>query len=349
MKQASFDMIVINIVERFGKSFSARFTKSRYKLSNKLISFLDQTPNSPLLLFLLLLAMRSAAAQTDISALMTAVQPIAYIGQAIDLVVIVEHPAGYRVIAPQLEPAWGDFEVRQQSALQVAAAGDGRERSLLTITVMAWALGEFATPSLPLTVSNPQGELLEVMAAPVTIRVESVLTDDDLALRDIKPQAVLPLPLWWPWLALPAGLALLALFWWRTQGRETVVPFSDNRLPYQIALAELDEIAASGLAERGDFKGHYTQMIDVLRRYIDRTMGQMTLEQTTAEIRRAIQPLSWPTETKKLLLTLLNEADLVKFAKVRPTVADAQRATSQARQLLLALKETFPTGKSTHA
>ena len=301
---------------------------------------------SLLLLVLLVLGAGSAVAQSDISAVMTAVQPTAHIGEAIDLVITVDHPAGYRLIVPQLEQAWGDFEVRQQSAPVATAAGDGRESSQLTITVMAWALGEFSTPSLPLTVSNPQGELVEVTAAPVSIKVESVLTEDDLALRDIKPQATLPLPVWWPWLVAIGVLALGGvLLWWRREGG-TAVPFSDNRHPYQIALAELDEIAASGLAERGDFKGHYTQTTDVLRRYLDGSLSLMTVEQTTAEIRRAIQSFSWPNETKKMLVNLLNEADLVKFAKMKPTIADAQRATSEARRLVLAVKEiSHPDGR----
>jgi hypothetical protein len=116
------------------------------------------------------------------------------------------------------------------------------------------------------------------------------------------------------------------------------VPFIDNRLPYQITLAELDAIAASGLAERGDFKAYYTQTTDALRRYLDGTLGLMTAEQTTAEIRQAIRPLSWATEDKKLLLNLLNEADLVKFAQVRPTIAGAQQATEQAKKLVGAVQ-----------
>ena len=129
-----------------------------------------------------------------------------------------------------------------------------------------------------------------------------------------------------------------AVLWWRRDGG-TAVPFIDNRLPHQIALAELDSIAASGLAERGDFKGYYAQTTDVLRGYLDSTLGLMTLEQTTGEIREAIRPLAWENEDKKLLLNLLNEADLVKFAKVRPTVEDAQRATSEAKQVVTVVKD----------
>jgi hypothetical protein len=342
MKRPALDLIGINFIVRKNIKVPILFPFAPLHLcvSNFYLR------NSLWLLVLLVLGGRLAVAQSDISAVMTAVQPVAHIGEPVDLVVMVNHPAGYRLIAPQLAQAWGDFEVQQQSVPVVTATGDGRESSQLTITVVAWALGEFSTPPLPLTVSNPQGELVEVTAAPVVINVESVLTEDDLALRDIKPQATLPLPLWWPWLAAIGVLVLTgALLWWRREG-EPAVPFIDNRLPYQIALAELDEIAASGLAERGDFKGHYTQTTDVLRRYLDGVLGLITVEQTTAEIRRTIQPLSWPKETKKMLVNLLNEADLVKFAKVEPSVANAQQATSEAKRVVLALKATFhPDGK----
>jgi hypothetical protein len=144
------------------------------------------------------------------------------------------------------------------------------EVSQQTIAVMLWELGEFNTLPLTVTVSSPEGELLEVTADPVTINVESVLTQDDLALRDIKPQAALPLAVWWPWLVGALGLVgLLGVFWWRGRGGETAVPFVDNRTLQQIALDELAEITASGLAEQGDFKAHYARTTDVLRRYLD--------------------------------------------------------------------------------
>jgi hypothetical protein len=268
-----------------------------------------------------------------------AVQPTAHLGEAVELVVTVTHPAGYRVITPQLERTWGDFEVRSQSA-PVVTSGNGQEISQFSIVITGWELGEFSTPALPLTIGNVQGELVEITADPVTINVVSVLTEDDLALRDIKPQAALPLAVWWPWLVGALGLVgLLAMVWWRGREGKTAVSFVDNRLPYQIALDELDEITASGLAERGNFKGYYTQTTDVLRRYLDGALGLKTEEQTTGEIRQAIQPLSWGSEDKKLLVNLLNEADLVKFAKVRPTIEDARRATGEAKKLVLAVKE----------
>ncbi len=297
-----------------------------------------------LLLFIFVLGVRTAVAQSEVVAEMTAVQPVAHIGEAVEVAVTVVHPAGWRVVAPQLEQEWGDFEVREQSPVVVTASdgapNGGGESSRFTVTVMAWTLGEFSTPELALTVANEAGELVKVTAVPVTIRVESVLTEADLGLRDIKPQATLPLPVWWPWLAGALALvAVLAAVWWRGRERATAVPFIDTRLPHQIALDELDSIAASGLAERGDFKHYYAQTTDVLRSYLDGTLGLMTLEQTTGEIRETIRPLTWQNEDKKLLLNLLNEADLVKFAKVRPTTEDARRATDEAKQLVVAVKD----------
>ena len=296
------------------------------------------------LLWLLVWTVGTAAAQSEVSARLTAVQSSTHIGETVELVLEVSHPAGYRVIAPQLAQTWGDFEVRSQSAMEIVTTDTAAEVSRQTIAVTLWGLGEFATPPLTVTVSSPEGELLEVTADPVTINVESVLTQDDLALRDIKPQATLPLAVWWPWLVGALGLVgLLSVFWWRGRGGETAVPFVDNRSLQQIALDELDEIAASGLAERGDFKEHYAQTTDVLRRYLDGTFATMTVEQTTAEIRRAMQPLDFASEEKKRLVNLLNEADLVKFAKVLPTIEDARRATEEAKAFVSAVKVSVDT------
>jgi hypothetical protein len=40
-QQLAWFKLALQIVERFGKSFSARFTKTRYKVSSKLIGFLN--------------------------------------------------------------------------------------------------------------------------------------------------------------------------------------------------------------------------------------------------------------------------------------------------------------------
>ena len=333
MRQILFEMLILSLMTRQGtKAQKGKIFAASPRLCLRSLF-------SILFIAFAVWRMETAVAQNEVVAQMTAVQPVAHIGEPIELVLAVNHPAGWRAIAPQLMPEWGDFEVRQQSAVTVVATGNGGESSQMTVTIMAWQLGEFSTPALPVTVSNPQGELVEVTADPITIHVESVLTEDDLALRDIKPQATLPLPLWWPWLAGVLALAgLLGVLWWRGHEGGTAVPFVDNQLPYQIALDELDGIAASGLAGRGDFKRYYTQTTDVLRRYLDGALALQTEEQTTAEIRQAIQPLAWEIENKKLLLNLLTEADLVKFARVRPTVADAQRATEEAKKFVLAVQ-----------
>jgi hypothetical protein len=290
------------------------------------------------ILLMVMWGVGTAVAQNEVAARVTAVQSSTHIGETVELVLEVTHPRGWRVIAPPLAQTWGDFEVRSQSAMEIVTTDAAVEVSQQTIAVMLWGLGEFATPPLTVTVSSPEGELLEVTADPVTIHVESVLTQDDLALRDIKPQATLPLAVWWPWLVGALGLVgLLSVFWWRGRGGETAVPFVDNRSLQQIALDELDEIAASGLAERGDFKEHYAQTTDVLRRYLDGGFATMTAEQTTAEIRRAVQSLNFANDEKKRLTALLNEADLVKFAKVLPTIEDARRATEEAKAFVAAI------------
>ena len=57
------------------------------------------------------------------------------VGDPVQLTLEVTHPAGYQVILPKLEQAWGPFEVRGQSQATTAANDDGTETTRQTIQV----------------------------------------------------------------------------------------------------------------------------------------------------------------------------------------------------------------------
>ncbi len=49
------------------------------------------------------------------------------VGDPVQFMLEVNHPAGYQVIIPKLEPVWGEFEVRSQSQAATVANDDGTE------------------------------------------------------------------------------------------------------------------------------------------------------------------------------------------------------------------------------
>ena len=295
-----------------------------------------------LALIVALIPFGMAFAAEGINATLTAPEGEFTVGDQIPLTLTVTHPNGYRVLPLQFQDsAWGALEIWEVAPPQVSVNPDGSETTSQTVYATLWAPGEFVTPELPLSVSDTAGEIHKVNAAPLGLNVASVLVEGDTELRDIKPQASLPLPDLWPWVvggllialvvAIVTGL-LLRRWWLRRKAALANAP--DNRLPHEVAFDELAQIEGLNLPTQQRFKEHYTLVSDVLRQYVEKAFQIPTLDRTTGEIHRSLKLAPFSQENKQLLIKMLNEADLVKFAKVRPEVAMAQDYLGQARSFV---------------
>lgn len=298
-----------------------------------------------LLITLLLLAVGPARAQGDgpVTATLSAPDGHLTVGDPIQLTLTLTHPAGYQVILPALPDAWGDFAIVSQSSATVVANADGSATTTMLIDARLFRPGAFDTPALEVSVTDGQGGLQKVMAAPAALSIASVLQEGDTALRDIKPQAVLPLPAAWPWIAAAlAALAALAVVARRANQRQKVAV--DNRLAHQVALDGLKIIEGLRLPEQGRFKEHYTLVSDTVRVYVERRFGVPALERTTDEMRPDLARAGITPEATALLLAFLQESDLVKFSQWTPDVASAHLLLDRGR-MIVELTQPEPTAQ----
>lgn len=275
----------------------------------------------------------------DLTATLTPASPTAHVGDAIALELRVVHPAGYRLLPPELGETWGAFEVWELSPIRVTANGDGTETSEQTITVTLWEVGEFATPPLPLRVSTNAGEIVGTTAVSTTLTIASVLVDGDSNLRDIKPQAELPFPPVWPWYA--GGGLVVALVGWRLwrrvqRGKTAVSAPVDPRTPTQIIMDELSKVMIQDLPTAGRFKEQYTLVSDLLRRYLTEAHSFPAIDMTTAEVRAAIDKTGFRSDQRKALLDLLEMADWVKFTDMTPSTTAANEYPIRVLELIKA-------------
>jgi hypothetical protein len=285
-------------------------------------------------LLIAFLAVGSVAAQTAVSATITPDQEALTVGDPIELTIQVTHPAGTQAIMPQLEPNWGDFIVRGQSPATTTNNSDGSVTTSQTIDARLFAPGAFQTPPLPIILADAAGQTSQIQAAPINLMVQSVLVEGDTELRDIKPQAALPLPFAWPWLLTGFSLMAFAVWLFARQIRQSI----DNRLPHEVALDALAEVERQKLAENGRFKPHYSLITDTLRQYVEQTQGIPATDRTTAELRRELEQTTLTEEQTQQFIDLLQIGDLVKFARVTPTAINAAEHLTQARRFIEATK-----------
>jgi hypothetical protein len=282
-------------------------------------------------------------ASGDFHAALTAAPVTLTVGDPITLTLEVAHPATARIVVPQLDPTWGDFEIRSQSRAVTTGGADGMATTRQTIVATLFAPGSFNTPPLEVLVVEGDGQSSKVAVAPAQVTVDTVLKTGDQMPRDIRPQAVVPAPPLWPAalaaLALFGLLVLLAALITRRlaqRGGEAaaVAEPVDTRSATQIAHDELDRIDTLDLLPNWRYKTHYTLTTDCLRAYLAATYDIPALDQTSSETLRALARSRVPATITDPLRRFFAAADLVKFARQTPSSEAAAALTGEARALV---------------
>ena len=86
------------------------------------------------------------------------------------------------------------------------------------------------------------------------------------------------------------------------------------------AMKSLDKIKEEKIWQQERYKEFYTQLTDVLRRYINERYGINSLEMTSGEILSIIRIKTEEDSIYENLKQVLIVADLVKFAKYKPFI-----------------------------
>ncbi len=262
----------------------------------------------------------------------------------------VYHPTDSRVSLPQVDRDWGNFRVVQQTSPEEVNNGDGTSTTSKEIVVTVFEPGFYKTLPLVVTHRRPDGEIEELAAPVIQLRVTSIISDpEDIELRDLKEQAALPVAAVWPWVV--GGLILVAIIvaaiswaiWWFYLRRRKpdveeaeieVRPVTDARPPEVIAYAELARIEQLKLPEQNKIKEHYTLVANCLRQYIENRYQITALEQTTSEINQGLRRQQLPLQQMSNFMNVLTESDLVKFARYQPAQESIASIISRARMVI---------------
>lgn len=178
---------------------------------------------------------------------------------------------------------------------------------------------------------------------PVTLKVLPVKVDSLTTVHDFKPVADVPFKLldflpsfiadyWWIYLLviIAAAIGLLVYFKWIKKGRIPLIPQKKELPPYEEAIKSLEALKQRQLWQAGQDKEYYTGLTDILRKYIYRRFDINAVEMTSSQIIDILKKNEETRAVNEQLSLILEIADFVKFAKVRPLPDDNEVAYQRA-------------------
>lgn len=250
---------------------------------------------------------------------------------------------GYdEVVYPDSAAFAPDFFIRQMKADR-DQWGD-----TLTYELHFFGVDTQAVPELEAGLVRGSDTLL-LSIPEVPFAYSSRVDDPEANMRPLKP--IFPFfRSWWPFLLLGLVLALVAA-WLMYRYRRKIIPEEQPvnrpvvrvepfRNPIDDLRQELDRIRyAYGEPHRLP-KQFYSELGDAFRAYFERTYSFPALESTTLEVVRELRANRADEEMIELLSDILEEADLVKFAKYQPNEANCKHVMEQARQLFARISDS---------
>ncbi|PHS10755.1 MAG: hypothetical protein COA88_00255 [Kordia sp.] len=186
------------------------------------------------------------------------------------------------------------------------------------------------------------------------VEVRDVVVDTSKQkLFDIKPVIEIDkpseeFPMWIAYVViglLLLGILLYFLFFRKTKAERE----EENKLaPFEEAIQHLAQLDSKGLLAANEYKKYYSELTDVLKKYLDEKVYDNALESTSDEL---IEQLELLRDSGKLpiskeaiaeLNVVLKTSDLVKFAKSQPDEGTARVDRNTIEKMLHETKQAIP-------
>lgn len=208
------------------------------------------------------------------------------------------------------------------------------------IRMAFYRIGKQPVPTLGLLYTVETGALPDTLVhAPLSIEIVPILPAGNPSLKDIKPLERLGGPAWLPITLLTLGLVFA--IWWLFRRRAGVTPLWKRRkpampprTPYAAGVARLDALEQQVIANGNGVEPSYAEVAEIIRTALIEAAILPHPGVTTGELRSAL-PIELADEgAGDTCAALLTDADLVKFARLRPDLDAARGQIARARVLL---------------
>jgi len=281
------------------------------------------------------------------------------IGDQLRYTMTISAERGVDVSVPLFRERIGDFEI-----IDFGRVPDQPQAERTTITqwytLTIFTTGYHLLPAPRVSYTTSDGTRHEAVGEALRIHVASLLTQEGQPtdIRDIKPPEDVPFD-WRPVLVGGAVLVALigmglALYYFLNRFRRVAI--LPPRPAHEVALEALSHLRAKRLPQAGQFEAYYIALSAIVRTYLEDGLQVRAPEMTTEEFLTAVtrdssaprsrsarqppkgrggdRPSRLPPAHQHLLGTFLAQADLVKFARHRPSLDESDIAYEAAKRFV---------------
>lgn len=135
-------------------------------------------------------------------------------------------------------------------------------------------------------------------------------------------------------LVIAGGVWAYFRYFRKKKAEGAVVKVVKKAPPYEEAVKQLNELRDEHLCENGMEREYYTRLTEILRTYLQERFGINAMEMTSSQILDELEKREETRMPRLIMNRILEMADYVKFAKVRPLPDDNINAWRSAMQFV---------------
>jgi hypothetical protein len=209
--------------------------------------------------------------------------------------------------------------------------------------------GSYLIPALKVTIDKKVflTDSIRVSVQPVKV---DTLKQGMHDIRDIIREGESSGMAWWKYLliALFVIAAGFGIWWLIKNNKAKKVEPEDETTPIEKANTLLQALEQKQLLQKGEIKTYYSELTDIARTYIEEAIHIPAMESTTSELILGLRAaadkkhMNVAPDILEDLERVLRQADLVKFAKNRPSEAEISGDRKKIGKVLVELDQAIP-------
>lgn len=243
---------------------------------------------------------------------------------------------------------FGALEVLESYKVDTVKKGD-RYELIKKYGLTQFESGKYTIPRIPIIINGKT-----VYSDSLSIEISDVKVDTlKQKMFDIKDIATVKSPMgnWWIYVLVAIGLiglGFLIFYLLKNRKPKAKAEVIVYKTPIEKATTLLQQLESKELWQKGAVKDYYSELTDIVRNYIEEEIKIPAMESTTSEL---IEGLRKAAKQKKLKLSndtvenlekVLQQADLVKFAKVTPLDYEIEEDKKRISNTIVTIHKSIP-------